>query len=304
LQRDFVGYANHPPAFRWPGGAGLALTIVINYEEGAEPNPLDGGEPVEPLGELGSFPARAGDRQVMIESQYEYGSRVGIWRLMATLDRHGVTPTIFACGQALERNMPATEAMTKRAYDMVGHGYRWISHFDMSEEEEREDIRRGVDSIERLTGQRPRGWFNRGPQTLATRRILAEEGLLFDCGASNDDIPYYQDVAGRPFLVIPYTLTANDWRFWQKSLFTARDFEAYLTDEFDVLLRESATAPKMMSVGLHSRITGRPGRISGLDRFLDHARSCEGVWLTTITRVAKTWEATFAPPSAWNSSSE
>lgn len=300
MPRDFVGYGATPPDFEWPGGSRMAVNIIINYEEGSEPNPLDGDSDVEPLGELGAFPTRRGERQVMIESQYEYGSRVGIWRLIDTLDKHETPATIFACALALERNGPATKAMVRRNYDMVGHGYRWISHFNMSAEEERADIRRAVQSIEQTTGQRIVGWFTRGPQTLATRAILAEEGFLFDCGASNDELPYYQQVNGRPFLIVPYTLTANDWRFWQGTLFTAEDFARYCTDEFDVLYAESKRKPRMMTVGLHARITGRPGRALALDKLLAHVKAHRDVWLTTSTAVARFWLEQFAPSGTWN----
>lgn len=300
MPRDFVGYGANPPEFEWPDGSRMAVNLIINYEEGSEPNPLDGDNEVEPLGELGAFPSRPGERQVMIESQYEYGSRVGIWRLFDILDKYDAPATIFACALALERNHAVTAEMVRRRYDMVGHGYRWISHFNMSPEEERADIRQAVQSIEGTTGQRIVGWFTRGPQTLATRTILAEEGFLFDCGASNDEIPYFQALNGRPFLIVPYTLTANDWRFWQGTLFTARDFAQYCIDEFDALYEESRHKPRMMTVGLHARITGRPGRAPALDRFLAHVRRHGNVWLTTTTSVAKFWLESFAPNDTWN----
>ncbi|TAN31996.1 hypothetical protein EPN29_11010 [bacterium] len=300
MPRDWVGYGDRPPDFEWPGGSRMAVNIVINYEEGAEPNPLDGDAEVEPLGELGRFPTRPGERQVMIESQYEYGSRVGVWRLMDILDKYEARATVFASALALERNPLATEAMVRRGYDMVGHGYRWISHFTMAEDSERADIRQAVESIRRTTGQRIAGWFTRGPQTLITRRILAEEGFLFDSGASNDDLPYFQPVLGRPFLVVPYTLTSNDWRFWQGTLFTARDFAQYCIDEFDVLHAESRRKPRMMSVGLHARITGRPGRALALDHFLAHVRDQGDAWVTTSTAIARFWLERFAPTQTWN----
>ena len=299
IPRDFVGYGGRPPQFKWPGEARLALNIVVNYEEGAERNLLDGDQDLEPLTEA-VYPARPGERELALESFYEFGSRVGIWRLIDLFDRYGIWPTVFACGQALERNPSVAQAFVQRKYDMVGHGYRWVSHFGLTEEQEREQIRKATASIQRSTGQRIIGWFTRPPQTVVTRRILAEEGFLFDCGAYNDDLPYFQEVRGRPFLVVPYTLDVNDVRFWKAGFFTASDFSAYCIDAFDALYKECARTPRMMSVGLHPRIIGRPGRIVGLDRFLAHVLEHADVWIASRTEIARFWAGRFAPPETWN----
>lgn len=299
MPRDFVGYGNNTPKVQWPNGARLALNFVINYEEGSERNRLDGDVELEPLSEA-TYPSLPGERELTQESFYEYGSRVGVWRIMEVFAKHQVTPTIFACAVALERNAVVTQEFVERKYDMVGHGYRWISHFGLNEDQEREQIRKAVDSIQQTTGQRIVGWFTRPPQTVATRRILAEDGFLFDSGALNDDLPYFQEVRERPFLIVPYSLDINDVRFWKGGLFTARDFEMYCCDSFDALYQESARIPRMMSVGLHCRIIGRPGRILGLDRFLAHVRNYPDVWIATRTEIARFWAERFAPPHTWN----
>ena len=199
----------------------------------------------------------------------EYGSRVGIYRCIDLFDRFQVNPTIFACALALERNPAVTAEFVQRDYDIVSHGYRWINHFGLTEPEEREQIRKARELFARTINRPVVGWFNRMPQTIATRRILAEEGLLFDSAAVNDDIPYFQEVAGRPFLIVPYSVDVNDFRFWRGTMFTGRDFEIYCRDAFDTLYRESERTPRMLSVGLHSKIIGRPARIGALERFLD-----------------------------------
>ncbi len=299
MPRDFIGYGRNPPRFEWPNGARLALNIVVNYEEGAERNPLDGDPQREDASEA-VFPAQPGERETHQESVYEYGSRVGIYRIIDLFDRYQVRPTIFACALALERNPPVTQEFIDRKYDIVSHGYRWITHFGFDEAQEREEIRKASASFLRTTGQRVLGWFNRTPQTVITRRILAEEGFLYDCQSVNDDIPYFQDVQGRPFLIVPYTIDCNDGRFWRGTLNTGKDFETYCVASFDTLYRESARTPRMMSVGLHPKIIGRPGRIGGMEGFLDHVRQYRDVWLCSRTDIARFWAGRFAPPNTWN----
>src|SRR5581483_6792989 len=218
MPRDLIGYADQRPRFAWPNGARLALNLVVNYEEGSERSALDGDDEIERMSES-QYPVRPGERELALESMYEFGSRVGIWRLIELFDAYQVQPTIFACALAMERNPAVTRAFVERGYDMVGHGYRWISHFALDAAQEREQIRRAVESIRGATGQRIVGWFTRPPQTVATRRVLAEEGFLFDSGAYNDEAPYFQEVAGRPFLIVPYTLDVNDIRFWKTGMF-------------------------------------------------------------------------------------
>jgi allantoinase len=297
MPRDFIGYANRPPDFEWPGGARLAINFVINYEEGAERSPLEGDADREPLVEA-RYEVPAGERELFTESTFEFGSRVGVWRLLELLDRYKVTPTIFACAVALERNPLVTKALVERGCDFVGHGYRWIPHTGMSPEREREQIRLCRSSIEATTGYGIKGWFTRPPNTPNTRRLLAEEGFLYDSGAVNDDVPYYQEVSGRPFLVVPYSLDVNDTKFFKDQFFIGSDFAEYGIDSFNVLYRESRRAPRMMSVGLHSRIIGRPGRLAGLERLLEHLRNHDGLWITGRDQIATFWSETFPPESS------
>jgi allantoinase len=299
MPRDFIGYGRNTPQFEWPNGARLALNIVVNYEEGAERNPLDGDPQREDASEA-VFPAKPGERETHQESVHEYGSRVGIYRIIDLFDQYQVRPTIFACALALERNPPVTKEFVDRKYDIVSHGYRWITHFGFNEAQERAEIVKARESFLRTTGQRVIGWFNRTPQTVITRRILAEEGFLYDSQAVNDDIPYFQDVAGRPFLIVPYTIDCNDGRFWRGTLTTGRDFETYCVDSFDTLYRESARTPRMMSVGLHPKIIGRPGRIGGVERFLEYVRKRDDVWVCSRGDIARFWAGRFAPPNTWN----
>lgn len=297
--RDLLGYGRNPPRVEWPGGAKLALNIAINYEEGGEGSILL-GDPVREERAEATYNVPKTERELIQESTFEYGSRVGHWRVLDTLDRHGVTCSVFAVGKALELNPEIAAAFAERGYDMVGHGYRWAGHFGMTEEEEREDIRGCIDAIERLTGQRISGWFNRPPISLSTTRILAEEGLMYDSTAVDDDLPYYRNVAGRPMLIVPYSLDANDTRYWKGAFVTADDFFLYLRDAFDALYRESSQVPRMMSVGLHGRIIGRPGRILALDRFLDHVRRHQDVWIARRSDIARVWAEQFGPADAWN----
>lgn len=296
--RDFIGYGPVPPRFEWPDKSRVALNFVLNYEEGAERNALDGDSEIEGFSEA-PYPPNP-DRELSTESIYEYGSRVGVWRLMNLFDSYQAPLTIFACGLALERNPPASEAFVTRGYDFVGHGHKWISHFGLTEAQEREQIVAGRDAIEAATGRRVTGWFTRPPFTSATRRLVAEAGIPFDSNALNDDVPYFTNVEGRPFLVVPYSQDVNDGRFWRNGFFTGQDFERYCVDTFDVLYAESEPSPRMMTVGLHARIIGRPGRIAGLERFLAYARGHGGAWITTRTEIARFWMDAFAPPETWN----
>lgn len=299
VTRDFVGYAGRPPDFAWPNDARIAVNVVLNYEEGSERTPLEGDTTREPLVEA-HYAVPDGERELFAESTYEYGSRTGIWRTLELLDEYAIAPTVFACGMALERNPAVTEALLARGCDFVGHGYRWIPHVGMSADEERAHITRCITAIRDLTGVRIRGWFTRPPNTINTRRLLAEEGLLYDCGAVNDDLPYFTDVGGRPFLVVPYSLDVNDTKFFKNQFFTGRDFCDYIVDSFDALYRDGARSPRMMSIGLHARIVGRPGRSSGLRRALEHIAAHEGVWLAGREQIADHWLRAFAPADTWN----
>ncbi len=288
MVRDFVGYGGNPPKVEWPGGARLALNIVINYEEGSELGALESDQQREMVAEF-IYPAKPNERELVNESIFEYGSRVGVWRIMRILDKYKVTCTIFACALALERNPAVVQAFIRHGYDMVGHGYRWIPHYGMSEEQEREQIRKARQSIERTTGQRIVGWFTRPLQTPNTRRLLSEEGFLYDTGCFNDDLPYFEQIGDKRFLVVPYSLDQNDIRYWKNQMFTSNDFFEYVRDTFDTLYEEGATSPKMMSVGLHCRVIGKPGRAQGLDRFLAHVRKFPDVWIANRNDIARFW---------------
>lgn len=298
-RRDLIGYADELPDFAWPNGARVAVNLVLNYEEGSERTPLEGDATREPLVEA-HYDVPAGERELFSESTFEYGSRVGVWRLLALLDEFGIAPTVFACGQALERNPRVTAALVARGCDFVGHGYRWVPHVGMGPEREREHIARCAEAIRRTTGVEIRGWFTRPPNTVDTRRLLAAEGLLYDCGAVNDDLPYFDEVDGRPFLVVPYSLDVNDTKFFKNQFFTGRDFRDYIIDSFDALHRDGARTPRMLSIGLHSRIVGRPGRIGGLREALEHISGHDGVWFAQREEIASFWAETFAPAGTWN----
>ncbi len=289
VERDLVGYGEHPPAIRWPNDARLAVNVVINYEEGSENRHADGSGRREGLGDSPS-PVPADARDLANESMFEYGSRAGVWRLFRILDKHDVKATVFACAVALERNPAVARAITARGHDVLAHGDRWQEHFLMDRETERRAIQRAVASIEKTTGQRPAGWYCRYGPGVHTRALVVESrAFLYDSDSYADDVPYYVRVHGAPWLVVPYTLDTNDMRFWRGGLATAGDFFEYLRDAFDVLYEEGAQHPKLMSVGLHCRIAGRPARAAGLDRFLEYARRKRDVWFGRRSDVARWW---------------
>jgi putative urate catabolism protein len=293
--RDFTGYGATPPDPKWPGGARLAVQIVMNYEEGSEYAVGDGDESSETyLTEVPGATLGPGKRDLIVESVYEYGSRAGFWRLMRMFRERGVPITVFGAALALERNPEAASAIRAAGYEVCSHGWRWIGFQNMAEDEERAQMRRAIASIERTTGTRPLGWYCRYAPSVNTRRLVVEEGgFLYDSDAYNDDLPYWTRVGGKPHLVIPYTLDNNDMKFSVAPGFTSGDgFFQYLKDAFDVLYREGKTAPKMMSVGLHTRLAGRPGRAAALERFLDHMMSFEDVWICRRIDIARHWIAT------------
>lgn len=289
--RDMVGYGAHPPHPQWPGGARLAVQFVINYEEGGENNILHGDAASESfLSEMVGADARPGVRHMSMEWLYEYGSRAGFWRLHRLFTERGLPATVFAVGMALERNPKAARAMVDAGFEIASHGWRWIDYQYVDEATEREHIVRSVDAIEAMTGQRPRGWYT-GRTSPNTRRLVAEHGgFEYDADSYADDLPYWETVAGEPRLIVPYTLDANDMRFVAPQGFNSgTQFYDYLKDAFDVLHAEGETAPKMMSVGLHCRVTGRPGRAAALARFLDYVQSFHDVWVCTRLDIARHW---------------
>jgi allantoinase len=292
--RDLVGYGTTPPDPRWPGRARVALQIVVNYEEGSEYTILDGDDRTEVgLAEAPGGRGPRGVRDLAMESMYEYGSRVGFWRLAGLFTERAIPITVFGCALALERNPAVARAIGEAGFDVCCHGWRWIEHFHLGEGEEREHIQRAVASLTKTTGTRPLGWYCRYGPSVNTRRLLVEEGgFLYDSDAYNDELPYWVTVGSRPHLIVPYTLDANDGKFCSPAgIGTGEEFSAYLRDTFDVLYREGATAPKMMSVGLHCRLSGRPARAAGLRRFLDHVLRHDRVWICRRLDIARHWIA-------------
>ncbi len=291
LERDFIGYGPHPPDPKWPRGARLALNMVINYEEGSEVSFPDGDGRTEASlleGGSGDFSGR----DLAAESMFEYGSRIGIWRVLRILAERGLPATVFGTALALERNPAVVAAIRAAQYDVCSHGRRWGRPQLLAEGEEELEIRRAVESITRMIGEPPGGWYCRYAPTIATRRLLVEHGgFLYDSDAYNDELPYWIRVLDRNHLVIPYTQTNNDAKFSRGAIATANDFFEFLRDGFDLLYREGLQQPKMMSVGLHMRLIGHPGRAVGLERFLDHVARHEDVWICRRIDIAKHWYA-------------
>lgn len=288
-ERDFIGYGPTPPNPRWPGDARLALNIVLNYEEGSEPSVPDGDATSESGLTEGGSGAFAG-RDLGAESMFEYGSRVGIWRLMRLLKERGMTATVFGCALALERHPPVVEAIRDAGFDVCSHGFRWIRHQTLTEDEERADIGRATATIARLFGEPPAGWYCRYAPTVHTRRLLAEHGgFLYDSDSYADELPYWTRVGEKLHLVVPYSLATNDAKLSRGAMATADDFFFYLRDSFDMLRDEGKTQPKMMSVGLHMRLAGHPGRAAGFARFLDHVARHDDVWVCRRIDIARHW---------------
>ena len=295
--RDLVGYGPDAPVVTWPGGARLAVNLVINYEEGAE-YAFEHGDGRSDLGLLDIAQARlpAGVRDLAAESLFEYGSRVGVWRLFRLCESRGVPATVFAAALALERNPAVAAAIARNGWDVAAHGWRWIAHTDLDEATERAHIARAYASIERLTGRPPEGWYCRYAPSANTRRLVVEHGgFTYDSDAYNDELPYWVRVEGRAHLVVPYSLTTNDAKLVGGPLVTGRQFGDVLIDTAEELLAEER--PRMMSVGLHARIAGHPGRLAGLRRFLDHIQGRPDVWLCRRSDLASHWRAHMPPPA-------
>jgi len=289
-ERDFVGYGRHLPKVEWPDSARVAVSFVVNYEEGGERSILDGDVTTEGFGEL-RYPMPTGVRDLAAESNFEYGSRVGVWRLLDVFARHDVHVTFFAAGLALERNPELGPCLNELGHEPCSHGYRWGEHFRMSEAEERLEIRAAVAAIERCVGERPVGWYCRYGPSDRTRRLLVEEGgFVYDSDAYNDELPYYTRVTGRPWLVVPYSADTNDAGYMNALAFgTPNRFYEYLVAAFDRLYEEGEQSPKMLSVGLHCRISGRPGRASAIDRFITYAQQYDRVWFARRDEIARFW---------------
>tara|TARA_B100000401_G_C52785658_1_gene710687 strand:- start:338 stop:1252 length:915 start_codon:yes stop_codon:yes gene_type:complete len=294
IARDLVGYGPTPPHAHWPNNARIAVNFVVNYEEGSENTILEGDGRVETgLAEVTGGRMASGIRDLGMESLYEYGSRAGIWRLFRIFEERDLPLTVFGCAVAMERNPQVAEAIVAADYDVCGHGWRWVEHYLLEEDEEREHIARAVEIIKRLTGHPPRGWYCRYAPSVNTRRLLVEHGgFLYDSDSYADDLPYWTTVMGKSHLVVPYSLDANDLKFQPTGNFSSADsFYTYLKDAFDFLYLEGEKAPKMMNVGLHARMMGRPARAAGLARFLDYVQKYNDVWVCRRLDIAEHWAA-------------
>jgi len=296
--RDLVGYGRKPPHAQWPGRARIALQFVLNYEEGGENATLHGDAASEQfLSEMfnpAAFPAR----HMSMEGIYEYGSRVGVWRLLREFEKRQLPLTVFGVSMALQRHPELTAAFRELGHEIACHGWRWIHYQNLPEDVEREHMRIGMDIIQQMTGERPLGWYT-GRDSPNTHRLVADYGgFEYDSDYYGDDLPFWMKVRKTdgsvvPQLIVPYTLDTNDMRFSLPQGFAqAEDFFIYLRDSFDALYAEGDEAPKMLSIGMHCRLLGRPGRIVALQRFLDHVQKHERVWITRRIDIARHWKAT------------
>lgn len=289
--RDLIGYGRTPPDPQWPQNARLALQFVINYEEGGENCILHGDRASEAfLSEIINAQPIPGMRHMSVESCYDYGARAGFWRLYRLFTQRGIPATIFGIAMALERHREAVAAMIEADWEIASHGYRWIDYQFIPESLEKEHIAKAIALHTRATGSRPLGWYT-GRDSPNTRRLVIEAGgFLYDADSYSDDLPYWICDYGEPHLVIPYTLDNNDMRFATPQGFNCGEqFFTYLRDAFDLLYAEGETAPKMMSVGLHCRLAGRPGRAAALARFLDYVRQRDRVWICRRVDIARHW---------------
>jgi putative urate catabolism protein len=296
--RDLVGYGRHAPRPEWPGDARIAVQFVLNYEEGGENCVLHGDVASEAfLSEIIGAAPLAGARHMNMESIYEYGSRAGVWRLLNAFEQRHLPLTIFAVGMALARNPEAAAAFVAGGHEVASHGWRWIDYHGVDEATERRHLHLAVEAIQRLTGAPPLGWYT-GRVSANTRRLVVEHGgFLYDADSYADELPYWVRLAGRHHLIVPYTLDANDMRFATANGFSnGEEFFTYLRDSFDTLYAEGERAPRMLSIGLHCRLAGRPGRMAGLARFLDHIQSHERVWICRRVDIARHWRE-HHPPS-------
>jgi len=295
IARDLVGYGATSPDPKWPGGAKIAISISLNIEGGGE-STLANGDAVSEgmLNDIG-VPAKTGVRVPLVESVFEYGSRRGAWRILDVLDRFKVPVSILGVARAMEQNPELAKACVAHGHEMVSHGYRWIDYCDVDEATERAHIRNAIKILQDITGERPLGWMTGRPGP-NTRRLLAEEGgFLYDRDSLADELPYWVKTEYGPFLVVPYSYESNDNRFNENSGFaTGEQFFTYMRDAFDVLYAEGqAGAPKLLSIGLHDRLIGRPGRVGGLIKMLEHMTAREGVWFARGIDIAKHWRAHF-----------
>jgi allantoinase len=288
--RDYVGYGATPPNPRWPDGARIAVNFVMNYEEGSEASFLDGDEVTDTnMTEAHGVNQPLKGRDLAAESMFEYGSRVGFWRLMRLFQERKLPMTIFACALAIERNPQAAQAIRDSGFDVCSHGWRWQRPHQLMEAQELEQIRKAVESLTRSIGHRPEGWYSRYGPSVNTRRLLVKEGgFLYDSDSYADELPFWQDVDGQPHLIVPYSLVHNDGKFVAQTG-TASQWYEFIRDAFDLLYEEGVERPRMMSIGMHARFIGHPSRAAGIMRVLDHLMKHKGVWFARRIDIARHW---------------
>ncbi|MGE0563990.1 MAG: polysaccharide deacetylase family protein [Pseudolabrys sp.] len=295
IARDLVGYGRSPPDPQWPGGAVIAVNFNLNVEGGGELSLAEGDESSEGnLNDIGA-PAQRGRRAPLVESVFEYGSRVGAWRLLDVFRDAGVPMSILGVARALEQNTELTAAFVEHGHEIVSHGYRWIDYGAVPEDVERDHVRRAVDVLTKLTGKRPVGWMTGRPGVNTRRLVVEEGGFIYDRDSLGDELPYWLEIIGKPHLVIPYSYETNDNRFNENRGFsTGDDFFIYMRDAFDLMVREGENgAPKLLSIGLHDRLIGRPGRCVGLIKLIDYMRKNGRVWFCRGIDIAEHWRAKF-----------
>jgi allantoinase len=291
--RDMVGYGRNPPDPQWPGGARMAFSLVVNYEEGSEYSVPDGdGRSEATMSDAGAPDLGVKGRDLAAESLFEYGSRVGFWRLHDLIAERGVPVTVSGAALALERNPEAAAAIRAADWEVMCHGWRWVEQFNMDEATERDHIARAVASLTRTMGAPPAGWYCRYGPSLATRRLLIEQGgFLYDSNSYADDLPYWVREGDAPFLVVPHTFSHNDNKYGRGWFATSTDFVTYMTDAFDFMYAESARRPRLMSLSLHLRVSGHAARAAGVARFLDHVLKHRDVWLARRADIARHWRS-------------
>jgi putative urate catabolism protein len=297
--RDLGGYGAHPPHPQWPGEARIAVSLVLNHEEGGEMCVLHGDDASESvLTDLGAVPLPQA-RNLNVESIFEYGSRVGFWEIMRIFRSRKIEATVFAVGMALERTPQIAQALAQSGFEVACHGQRWIDYQTVPEQQERAHMAQNIESITRLIGRAPVGWYTGRPGPNTRRLVIESGGFLYDSDAYNDDLPYWTRVAGRAHLVVPYSFDNNDSRLQRGGDFaTGEEYFRYNRDAFDWLYRQGSEGrPRMLSIGLHARVIGRPGRIGALERLLDHMLGHAGVWFCSRAAIARHWTTKFpAPP--------
>jgi putative urate catabolism protein len=295
--RDLIGYGRNPPHARWPGDAKVAVQFVVNYEEGGERSILHGDATSEAFlsDVLGAQPW-PGQRHMNVESMYEYGSRAGFWRLWRMFGERRLPATVFGVATALARHPDAVAAMRETGWEIASHGLKWIDYKDVSEAEERAHMQEAIRIHTHVTGERPLGWYTGRNSGNTLKLVLEDGGFLYSSDSYADDLPYWVRGPERPHLIVPYALDANDMRFTNAQGFGGgEEFFTYLKDAFDVLYAEGETAPKMMSVGLHCRLVGRPGRAASLARFLDYIARFDRVWVPSRIEIARHWHREHPP---------